>query len=154
MSKSKSKAATASIVSTKEAVEETPIDTSTDINLQETVHFCPFCENNLYTRMMENNIFEWHCRNCNHTENIDKEDDIVVFLDENYNNDEVLYSLFKNPHLKHDNALPSKHNIICKNKQCTKKEDERNNIIYIKYDVPNMKFMYMCKYCDFRWKTG
>lgn len=119
----------------------------------DTILFCIYCENMLYQREIENHKIEWYCRNCNYSKGLEDEEKIVVIYEKNYNNDELQYSRFINPYLKHDHTLPHVRNIECKNPKCTKTKNEENDIIYIKYNKDDMKFLYHCVYCEFYWKN-
>ena len=55
---------------------------------------------------------------------------------------------------KLDPTLPRVSNILCPNGDClTNKEDIPREIIYIRYDDTNMKYVYLCSTCDTVWKT-
>ena len=75
-----------------------------------------------------------------------------------------------NKYTKLDPTLPRIHTIDCPNNDCTsnrlvesskegggeKKETHREDekeIIYIRYDDKNMKFVYLCAVCDTVWDT-
>jgi aspartate carbamoyltransferase regulatory subunit len=51
--------------------------------------------------------------------------------------------------------LPRVHNMKCPNAACVTNEKVGTNaeIIYIRYDDDNMKYLYMCVECDHVWKT-
>ena len=49
-------------------------------------------------------------------------------------------------------TLPHVHNIKCINKQCTKKSDEDNDVILIRYDNTGFKCIYYCVHCNHNWK--
>ena len=54
-----------------------------------------------------------------------------------------------------DPTLPRVNNILCPNPDCTTntKNDPRE-IIYIRYDDTNMKYIYLCSSCDTVWNTN
>jgi aspartate carbamoyltransferase regulatory subunit len=53
-----------------------------------------------------------------------------------------------------DPTLPRINNILCPNAECkTNTEDVPREIIYIRYDNVNMKYVYLCSECDVVWKT-
>ena len=67
-----------------------------------------------------------------------------------------------NKYTKLDPTLPRIHNIDCPNQDCIcnktpdaeEKEDPvEKEILYIRYDDANMKFVYLCAHCSTVWKT-
>ena len=59
-----------------------------------------------------------------------------------------------NKYTKLDPTLPRINNILCPNPDCqTNTEDHPRQIIYIRYDDINMKYVYLCVHCDTTWKT-
>ena len=60
-----------------------------------------------------------------------------------------------NEYTKLDPTLPRCNNIPCPNDNCVcNTEDKENNVIYIRYDDINLKYMYLCTYCDTTWNTN
>ena len=46
-------------------------------------------------------------------------------------------------------------NIKCPNENCkTNTDGEKSEVLYIRYDENNMKYLYMCSICDTTWKTN
>ena len=44
--------------------------------------------------------------------------------------------------------------VLCPNVDCaTNKDGKPREIIYIRYDTSNMKYIYMCSECDTVWQT-
>ena len=69
-----------------------------------------------------------------------------------------VYSQVINKYTKLDPTLPRVNNLKCPNKDClTNSSDEskvkEREIIYIRYDDKNMKYVYLCSECDHVWKT-
>ena len=110
--------------------------------------FCDKCDNMYYIRLNENNIsLTNYCRHCgNEDSNINTN---IIYSEEttSYNKDII------NEFTKHDPTLPRISNIPCQNAKCVShKEGENPEIIYIKYDEINLKFLYLCTKCDTSWK--
>jgi aspartate carbamoyltransferase regulatory subunit len=64
------------------------------------------------------------------------------------------FSHIINKYTKLDPALPRVTNVLCPNDNCpTNNKDEEREIIYIRYDNLNMKYVYLCATCDTVWKT-
>ena len=127
------------------------------------MHFCPECGNMYYLQLKkdEENKLIYYCRNCG------KEDESLVT---NLNNlyvsktdikKELNYKNAVNQYTKLDPTLPRIHNIDCPNQDCncnktqegTDTPIEEKEILYIRYDDANMKFVYLCALCDTIWTT-
>jgi hypothetical protein len=60
-------------------------------------------------------------------------------------------SFYLSKHMKADPTLPHLSSIPCVNKsECP---GETNDVVYVKYDAPNMRYVYMCMHCDAMWKN-
>ena len=113
--------------------------------------FCNLCHNFAYIKLDDDNHLQYHCKNC---DNIiqNTETNSVCITENNFTSDEANYKQYINKYLKHDPTLPRVNNIQCVNPKCTKKDDEENEVIFVKYDFIHMKYMYHCTYCDHFWK--
>lgn len=115
--------------------------------------FCNFCSNMLYVSVSDDNNLIYYCKNCTNKEEINKDNGSVCIIDDNKIDDIAKYNYFINTNIKYDPTLPRVNNIECVNKDCTKKKDESNEVIYLKYDFINMKYLYFCTKCDYFWKA-
>jgi hypothetical protein len=63
-----------------------------------------------------------------------------------------------NQYTKFDPTLPRIYNIPCPNKECKSNignsEKTPTEIIYLRYDDDNLKYLYICCICDTIWKTN
>ena len=60
-----------------------------------------------------------------------------------------------NKYTKYDPTLPRINNILCPNPDCeTNKGDKEREIIYIRYDDINMKYVYLCYECNTVWRIN
>lgn len=60
-----------------------------------------------------------------------------------------------NKYTKLDPTLPRIDNILCPNHTCvTNTGEKEREIIYIRYDDVNMKYVYLCSDCDTVWKVN
>ena len=60
-----------------------------------------------------------------------------------------------NKYTKLDPTLPRVSNILCPDPDCpTNTKNEPREIIYIRYDDTNMKYIYLCSTCDTVWNTN
>ena len=115
------------------------------------MEFCEQCDNMLYIALDDDDkTLLYHCKACG--SKTPAPPDKLHVLDNNYVDDNTNYSLYVNPNIIHDPTLPRVNNIPCPNPSCTKPKTESNSVIYVKYDEPNMKYMYHCTHCSYFWK--
>ena len=120
------------------------------------MHFCTNCQNMYYIRINpENeNTLVYYCRKCGN-EDTSLTVDTVCVLKTQIKQNEQSFSHIINKYTKLDPTLPRLNNILCPNSECqtNKKEGVDKEILYIRYDDINMKYIYLCVYCDTIWKT-
>jgi DNA-directed RNA polymerase subunit M/transcription elongation factor TFIIS len=100
----------------------------------------------------DQNKLVYYCRQCG------SEDDTInvdnVSVSKIQLKGEQKFAHIINKYTKLDPTLPRINKILCPNVDCkTNTEDETREIIYIRYDDVNMKYIYLCSTCDFVWKT-
>lgn len=110
--------------------------------------FCSCCNNFMYVDLDEEKNLVYYCKNCNNKDVHQKTDGSICVIQDNKVDDLTRYSQYMNKNIKHDPTLPHVNNVKCPNTKCTKKPDEDNDVIYIKYDFTNMKYLYFCCHCD------
>ena len=115
--------------------------------------FCPCCNNFLYVDLSENKDLIYYCKSCSHKTVQKKEEGSICVIEDNKIDDVTRYSQYLNKNIKHDPTLPHVNNIKCPNSSCTKKPDQDNDVIYVKYDFVNMLYMYHCVYCEQFWRN-
>ena len=120
------------------------------------MEFCENCSNMLYISVdntdEDKSILKNYCKNCNFSKELPNNESRAIIENVYENTENINYKLFINPHIKYDPTLPRVNNIKCINKECSKKKDEMDEVIYIKYDNENMKYLYYCVYCEKFWK--
>jgi len=119
------------------------------------MHFCTECENMYYIRIdAENpNKLIYYCRNCGNEDKLLTTDNVCISSTQ-IKKGEQGFSHIINKYTKLDPTLPRVSKILCPNPECgTNKKDEKREIIYIRYDDTNMKYIYLCSTCDTIWKT-
>jgi DNA-directed RNA polymerase subunit M/transcription elongation factor TFIIS len=96
----------------------------------------------------------YYCRNCGNQDSTISIKDITVSKVQ-LKKSEQEFSHIINEFTKEDPTLPRVSNILCPNGDCltNKTENENREIIYIRYDDINMKYVYLCSTCDIVWKT-
>lgn len=126
------------------------------------MHFCSECSNMYYLKVMDNdaNSLIYYCRNCGH-ENDTLTAENVCISDTQIKRSEDQYVHIVNEYTKFDPTLPRINTVDCPNIKCasnievqskgeTKVERE---VIYIRYDDTNMKYIYVCALCNTSWKN-
>lgn len=119
------------------------------------MHFCKVCENMYYLKLDEEdpNKLVYYCRNCNDT-NSDLTDEDVIVCEISTKQSQLDFSHYINQYTKLDPTLPRINNVLCPNPDCnTNTNDEPREIIYIRYNELQMKYVYLCSTCDAVWKT-
>ncbi len=116
--------------------------------------FCEICNNTYFIKVNENKDMVYHCKACGNEEVQKKENGSICIIDDDKVDDATKYSQYMNKYLKYDPTLPRVSNIVCVNPKCTKSKEQPNEVIYLKYDFINMKFLYHCCYCSHFWKTS
>lgn len=119
------------------------------------MHFCSECGNMLYIKVStteEKNLI-YYCRKCGNQKVNINEDNICVskiYLTKKRNKIDNMI----NEYTKLDPTLPRIKNITCPNGNCETNSEggPEAEIIYMRYDDVNMKFLYLCSSCDHTWK--
>ncbi len=118
------------------------------------MHFCGKCDNMYYLRLSEanSNKLIHYCRNCGNEESITNNESICISNNELIKNDQK-YKYIINKYTKLDPSLPRTNTIKCPNQSCpSNEEDGHREIIYVRYDDDNVKYIYICSSCNFSWK--
>ncbi len=112
--------------------------------------FCEFCENMLYVTVAPDKNLVYYCKNCENKVIETKEKGSICVIDDNKIDDVTKYSQYINKYIKHDPTLPRVNNIKCVNEKCKTHTDPsiEKEVIYLKYDFVNMKYLYHCCHCE------
>ena len=119
------------------------------------MHFCNQCQNMYYISISASdaNKLIYYCRNCGHEDNVLSVENVTVSKMQ-LKKSEQEFSHIINKYTKLDPTLPRINNVLCPNMNCKTNTDEiEREIIYIRYDDTNMKYVYLCSSCDTVWKT-
>ena len=119
------------------------------------MRFCNGCNNMYYIKSKEeennNTTIVYYCRNCG------KEDENIEqnYVVSSFNkSDNLSDNSFVNPYTKYDLTIPRVNTIKCINPYCnSNKEDNSNNILLIRTNEVDMKYIYLCSICDTKWKS-
>ena len=122
------------------------------------MHFCSQCHNMYYLKISGNdsNSLIYYCRNCGHEDDTLTADNICVSSTD-IKRSEQKYTHVINEFTKYDNTLPRTNTIKCPNVECISNQEgneDKREIIYIRYDDLDMKYIYVCAQCDKMWKTN
>ena len=130
--------------------------------------FCKQCDNMYYIKINDKNESNaqdlvYYCRNCGFeepiaTNNIDKDengnlsDEGICVLDTQLQQNQLKFNNIINQYTKFDPTLP-KMIMKCPNDECesNKSNSKNHEVIYIRYDDTNLKYIYICPTCDTKW---
>ena len=123
--------------------------------------FCKVCDNMYYVSINEKdtNQLEYYCRNCGDIDDASTNQEIQCVLNTNLKHEEQKFQHIVNKYMKLDPTLPRIYTIPCSNDQCptNKGEDDKDyqprEVIYVRYDNKNLKYVYMCCVCNQTWHS-
>ncbi len=119
--------------------------------------FCKNCNNMYYIKLEGENCDKilYYCRNCGDANYELMEEGKCILKEHITKNDSKNITI--NSYTKLDNTLPRLNYIKCPNEKCNSNnidfDIENREIIYIRYDHVNMKYLYLCSHCDTTWNT-
>ena len=121
--------------------------------------FCISCQNMLYIAISsdDSNQLTYYCRHCGTTdETITQEGHCV--LNTQLKRGEQKFNHIINKYTKLDPTLPRIHSMKCPNESCVTnanntEEKKQAEVIYMRYDDSQMKYVYICVDCDTIWTT-
>ena len=120
------------------------------------MHFCSNCQMMYYIRINADNPNKlvYYCRNCGNEDSLLTVDNVCVSKT-NIKKGQQNFEHIINKYTKLDPTLPRINTILCPNTDCdTNKLDKPREIISIRYDDVNLKYVYMCSSCDKVWSVG
>lgn len=119
------------------------------------MHFCSKCSNMYYIQLTEErNGLQYYCRNCGNIDTTLDANNVVVSKTD-LKKTQQQYNHIINKYTKHDPTLPRIKNINCPNDECLTNiegSEVEKEVIYIRYDNDDMKYIYLCAVCDKVWK--
>lgn len=127
------------------------------------MHFCTICHNMYYISInsVNSDNLVYYCRNCGHIDNNSSKSVLsnpknIFIIQTNLKKQEEEFNHIINQYTKLDPTLPRVNNVLCPNDECLTNLDPDNNsreIIIMRYDDKNMKYVSLCSTCDTVWKT-
>jgi DNA-directed RNA polymerase subunit M/transcription elongation factor TFIIS len=122
--------------------------------------FCKVCDNMYYIAVDANdsNKLTHYCRNCGDVDNDESNQEIHCVLNTSLKRDEMKFNHIMNKYIKLDPTLPRIYTIPCANEGCpcnatNDKDRVPREVLYLRYDETNMKYLYMCAVCNYTWHS-
>ena len=125
------------------------------------MEFCNKCDNMLYMKILEESEEDdvkqdkklvYFCKCCGlEVKDLTNINNFRVFK---INNEVKSKDIHINEYTKYDPTLPHMNNIKCPNLNCKSNiepDSHIQDVIYLRYDDKNMKYMYLCCHCDKNW---
>ena len=113
--------------------------------------FCPTCRYYLYLDQNDKTLRRI-CRNCGYQEE-DKKGGLILEIDLKEKTSEG-YKILMNEFTQRDPTRPHVNTIKCPNGQCdSNTANKEKDVIYLKYDAVNLKFLYICNVCNAHWRS-
>ena len=94
------------------------------------------------------------CKHCGLSEPAAPDGSSALVMSTDYSDDKTSYMQYATPYIRHDPTLPRVSDIECPNGKCSRAKGAPNEVIYIKYDATNLKYLYHCTHCSIFWKSG
>ena len=131
------------------------------------MRFCSVCSNLYYIRLAGDNgdNLIYYCRKCGHEEpgTIASIENMCVSQTD-LQSSEDSYEHIINEYTKLDPTLPRLTNIKCPNGTCPtnlpvqgggdSESPAQSEVLYLRYDDANMRFIYICAHCETVWKSA
>ncbi len=98
------------------------------------MEFCKNCDNMYYMKKNDEKKLIYYCKHSNYEDTVGK--------------------VNINEYTRYDPTLPHVKTIKCPNLECksNKNSDIEQDVIYIRVDDSNMKYVYLCYHCNSNWK--
>ena len=122
------------------------------------MHFCNNCSNMYYISLKQedSNDLIYYCRNCGNNDDKLINNNLCISKTE-YSKKDLKFNNIINKYTKLDPTLPRINTIKCPNTDCKSNKNLNENpreVIYLRYDDINMKYIYLCCNCDYSWTTN
>ena len=117
------------------------------------MYFCDKCNNMYYIHIDKDNANKlvYYCNNCGNEDKYLVNENISVSKTQLKKTTQTFKNII-NKYTKHDPTLPRVNNILCPSTGCpTNISNKKREIICMRYDDVNMKYVYLCCECDTVW---
>lgn len=115
------------------------------------MRFCSACGNMLFVNERDNGDFFFKCVKCNAIDETDVDSKSLVVSRTEYLRAQSGLQTLATPFVHDDPTIPHISSVACPSAECTKPPDSRNDVLYIKRDVNDMRFVYSCAHCRHSW---
>lgn len=113
---------------------------------------CSACGNMFVMRLQPNGDLFWNCLSCGIQEK--QEGGCLLMETRVQEKANEGYKILLNEYTRQDPTLPHVDNIKCPNAECPSNTGGgARDVIYMKYDPVNMKFVYVCNKCPMTWRS-
>jgi DNA-directed RNA polymerase subunit M/transcription elongation factor TFIIS len=132
----------------------TPPDMNAAEETESSLKFCPVCDNYLYMEVdAESKGLTRLCRKCGHKEEDTKGGLVMEMMIQQQSSEG--YKILLNEFTRKDPRLPHiRKNISCPNVTCDSNKGGKDpDVIYIKYDLVNLMYLYICDICGEKWHS-
>ena len=128
------------------------------------MNFCSKCDNMYYISIFDEKNSDdikkstliYYCKNCGNKDTTLDQHNICVSKSTINNKKQIVIGNI-NEYTKYDPTLPRINTIKCPNDNCqtnNKENPEEREIIYIRVDDINKKYIYLCSTCNFTWNLN
>jgi hypothetical protein len=105
----------------------------------------------LYIKLGDAGELILYCKNCSYISQPESnEHGMMCVFSSAAGENEADYKQYMTKDIKNDNTLPRVRHIKCPNADC-KSTDKDREVIYMKYDHTNLKYIYFCCTCENFW---
>jgi hypothetical protein len=103
----------------------------------------------------DSNKLVYYCRKCGNKDSLLAVDNLCVSKIQ-IKKTEQSFNHIINKYTKLDPTLPRISKILCPNNECETNHNSstEREIIYLRYDPINIKYVYLCATCEFVWKNN
>lgn len=118
--------------------------------------FCKSCQNMYYIKLIDNgDVLQYYCRTCGDIYDGELTNEHRVVSRTSFKTSTPEFSTWVNEYTKFDPTLMRVNNIPCLNTTCVYNTPEfdvsKREIILIRYDNINVKYLFLCSECDSVW---
>lgn len=110
--------------------------------------FCDVCDNLVYIKLTDGRLTN-QCNYCGCAYPVETSNEPVT--DTDYRDDRAKYHHLLTDLLHEDPTLPRVDDVKCPNGKCTRPARAKGDVLYVKYDANNMRFLYSCAHCKAFW---
>jgi DNA-directed RNA polymerase subunit M/transcription elongation factor TFIIS len=112
---------------------------------------CSSCQNMYVMKFQPDGTLFWQCLSCGIVEQQEGGCLLVETLVQERSSEG--YRILLNEFTRQDPTLPHIKNVKCPKTSCSSNGGAERDVIYIKYDPVNMKYMYICNVCGEAWRS-